>query len=415
MHLRAHLQEESDFMLKHGYKRLMICTLALALSAAATANDQVGDIISQSKSIQAQSNLDINDFKGMQLSDEALQFAQEIVTSSKPLANDALPKAKEFLGVDDDAVINAVKPEGEWVDIYVSRSMGPQLQQLIKDLDGTSLPVRLVFRGVDEGQRINDTFADFARWVEGLESPPAAILDPTEFSDHKVTTVPHMIYMRDGKALANVRGLNNPQWLAEAVERGERGDLGLRGPVEEIQERDLIEELKERAAGLDMESKKEETVRTYWKRAKFITLPPATTEQQREIDPSVYVAKDIRDPKGSLLAQAGTVINPLGLRPFTLRMVIFNPTRKAEVEWVKNLPPAPGRQDVFIATQIDRAAGWDHLVEIQDLLDQPVYLLQSDVQQRFEIRRTPTVVTSTKTRFVVTEYAPQKAPSHAEN
>lgn len=53
------------------------------------------------------------------------------------------------------------------------------------------------------------------------------------------------------------------------------------------------------------------------------------------IDPTVRVVKDVVDPKGNVLAKAGTVVNPLAQVYAPLRMIVINPQSQLELEWAK--------------------------------------------------------------------------------
>lgn len=394
-------------MLNRKPRCALLFSLGLLASAVAMASD-VSEIAAQANQIKANAHDIVGDLTVSQPSDDVLKLAEEVMRDSQRSVNAGLPVVSKELGVDLPASLDVVAPKGEWIDILVSRSLGKELQQIIRDLDGSKIPVRFVFRGIDDGQRINDTFADYGRWTQGLEQPPAAILDPKVFREHNVSTVPHMIFMRDGKAIASVEGISNPQWITDAVKRGETGELGKKGPVMQIAERDLIEVMQERAAGLDLESKKEETIKTYWSRASFTSLTPATKESRRTIDPTLVVAQALKDNTGKVLVPEGTTINPLEMRPFTLRLVIFNPNREQEVDWVAGLPAAPSLETVYMATELNRDTGWKQLESLENKLDSAVFLLKSDIRSRFELRHTPSIVTAQDLQFVVHEFAPKE-------
>ena len=77
---------------------------------------------------------------------------------------------------------------------------------------------------------------------------PELQIDPTRF--HGETRAPVMIAEGPQGELARVAGLADPQWLRAQVLAGQRGDLGVRGPVRLVTEPDLIDELKGRLAEL---------------------------------------------------------------------------------------------------------------------------------------------------------------------
>ena len=383
----------------------------LGLSSSVSAYD-VSDIVSQAKEIESNAHAIVGDLDIMEPNDDVLKLAEEIMESSIAASKSGMPQVADHFDFELPDTSKSEWDEGEWVDILVSRSLAGDLLETIKGLDGSKIQVRFVFRGIEEGQKITDAFTDYGKWTKGLESPPGAVLDPTIFRDQGVTSVPHMIFRRDGEVVASVTGLSNPQWLVDAVERGETGHLGTRGPVQEISERDLIAVMQERAAALDMEEKKKETIRTYWERADFISLTPAPDESRRLIDPSIVVPDGLRDANGKEILPPGSVINPLDMLPFNMRLVIFNPNRKAEMEWVGSLEKAPGLNTIYMATELDRESGWDHLEEVESGLDSAVYLLTPDVSTRFELRHTPSLVTSDGRHFVVDEFKPAAGLSH---
>ena len=94
----------------------------------------------------------------------------------------------------------------------------------------------------------------------------------------------------DGE-LARVAGLADPQWLRARVLAGERGDLGVRGPVKPVTEPDLIEELQRRLAALDLGKLREQALARYWQRVAFAELPVAAEPRTREIDPTITAPK----------------------------------------------------------------------------------------------------------------------------
>ena len=63
---------------------------------------------------------------------------------------------------------------------------------------------------------------------------------------------------------------------------------------------------------------------------------------------------------------------------------------------------------VLIATRIDKEKGWDSYKALTDRMQEHVYVLNTDVQERFEIEATPSVVTADNTKhvFVVQELEP---------
>lgn len=273
----------------------------------------------------------------------------------------------------------------------------------------------VVFRGLPEGMKFSQGIAWLQQMAAQHDPMPNIMLDPTLFRRHNIQSVPTVVMLEEATVvgherdeLARVAGLTDPAWLAERVERGERGDLGNKGPVAAVEERDLIEVMQERVMAIDWEAKKEQAIERFWSNQDFLWLPTANQPRTRRIDPRVYVTEDITDADGQVLVAQGTYINPLELRPFTQAVVVFDPLDRKQVELLdRMLPTIASREGVqtttLIATQFDRLEGWDSYRSVTDHFDAPVYLLTSDIVQRFELERIPSVITSDGQAFVVEE------------
>ncbi|WP_332460100.1 MULTISPECIES: TrbC family F-type conjugative pilus assembly protein [Aeromonas] len=308
--------------------------------------------------------------------------------------------------------------------VFASLSLGAQgLDDVLSAVSGQSDAV-IVFRGIPEGMNLGQGVKAIQDLAAKKDPVPNIIINPQLFKSHNVTSVPTII-MLDGEQLlgqqpnvvAQVSGLADPSWLAREVKSGEMGDLGVRGPVEEISEPDLIDVAKARLAKIDWVEKKKKAIERFWLKQNFNELPKAIKARTREVDPSVVVTKDIAAADGSVFARAGEVINPLcdlrmecqpGTRPFTQAVVVFDPQDKKQMALLaKALPKIrqePGVQRItFIATALDKDKGWDSYKSVSDQIDSPVYLLTPDLISRFELEHTPTVITAKNRMFIVRE------------
>jgi conjugal transfer pilus assembly protein TraW len=118
---------------------------------------------------------------------------------------------------------------------------------------------------------------------------------------------------------------------------GERGDLGVLGPVKPVTEPDLIEELQRRLAALDLDKLRERALERYWRRVGFEELPVAAEPRTREIDPTITAPRDLRTADGTPLVQAGERVNPLDRLPFAQRLVVFDATDQRQLATAKRL------------------------------------------------------------------------------
>lgn len=307
--------------------------------------------------------------------------------------------------------------------LFASHSLGDaSLRDLLvtASLDPEAV---VVFRGIpDETQDVMSAMVLIHRLGRELDPPPNVILDPTLFRTHSITTVPTIVQLErvtteqtDGPIapteVARVSGMTTTEWLQRQIAAGRRGDLGIRGPVAEIVERDLIEVMKERVLAIDWDAKKRAAQERYWRNQTFIALPVATNGNVRRIDAAVAAREDILTHDGKVVAKKGVKVNPLAIRKWTQALVIFNPT--IESQWqrigreIERLQQQPEIQKVVvIATEFDPESGWEGYNNAVNRLNLPLYQLTPDVQRRFAIRAVPSVVTADDTHFIVKEVGP---------
>jgi len=253
---------------------------------------------------------------------------------------------------------------------------------------------------------------DFVRRIHGLlagiEPVPEVVLDPTPFTAAGLDIVPVVLAHGPDGELARVAGLADPLWLRSRVLAGERGDLGVLGPVKPVTEPDLIGELQRRFASLDLDELRERAVERYWRHVAFEELPTAAESRTREIDPTITALRDLYSADGTLLVLAGETVNPLDRLPFTQRLVIFDATDERQVAAARRLGREAGeRRVLYLATRLERSRGWEGLASVEDALDAPVYLLTPDVRARFAVERVPAFVEARGQVFVVAEVPPE--------
>jgi conjugal transfer pilus assembly protein TraW len=294
------------------------------------------------------------------------------------------------------------------ITLLVSRALGAAA---LRDIFATAArpEVRIVFRGVAEGEPLVDFIRGIHAELEGLDPMPAVELDPTPFRETGAESVPLMILSGPDGEIARVAGLSDPAWLQAQVAAGRTGDLGVRGPVERISEPDMLEEIARRVAALDLAALREQALARYWTRAVFEHLPAAREPRTRVIDPVIEAKADIALPDGSLLVRSGERLNPLERLAFGLRLVVFDPTEPAQVRTARALGDSAGAlRPVYLATRLDREAGWEGFRAIEDALDETVYLLTPDVRERFALERVPASVESAGRVFLVREHPPEE-------
>ncbi|RKT47068.1 TrbC family F-type conjugative pilus assembly protein [Thiocapsa rosea] len=305
-------------------------------------------------------------------------------------------------------VPDATSTPPQTITLLVSRALGAAA---LRDIFASAArpDVRIVFRGVAEGEPLVDFMRGIHAELEGLDPMPAVELDPTPFREAGAEAVPLMILSGPDGEIARVAGLSDPAWLHAQVAAGRTGDLGVRGPVEGISEPDMLEEIARRVAALDLAALRKQALARYWTRAVFEHLPAAREPRTRVIDPVIEAKADITLPDGTLLVRAGERLNPLDRLAFGLRLVVFDPTEPAQIRTARALGDSAGAlRPVYLATRLDREAGWEGFRGIEDALEETVYLLTPDVRERFALERVPASVESAGRVFLVREHPPEE-------
>ncbi|MFY0991032.1 TrbC family F-type conjugative pilus assembly protein [Halomonas sp. C05BenzN] len=361
------------------------------------------EIIEQSQEIVGQESLFPDNYERAE--DDAQQFFSDLRRTNPTLkAMDAQqpPEGKRYANYS--------------TLIFASFSLEREGLEDILELASMDEQLVVAFRGIPDDMEV----AEGVRFLQELalqyDPIPNIVLDPTLFQEHGVTSVPTIVRLEqrttveggDREVVARVTGLSDPAWLERQIELGENGDLGVRGPVAEIAERDLVEVMQERVMAIDWDLKREQALERFWSNQNFEWLPPATRSRTRRLDPRVHVLEDIVGPNGEVIAEQGQIINPLDSVPFTQAIVVMNATDPREIELVQEalhgISSQPGVARVtFIATELDADEGWDSYTAVSDAFDAPIYLLTPDVKERFALEFTPSVITSDGEDFIVRE------------
>jgi|LSQX01.1.fsa_nt_gb conjugal transfer pilus assembly protein TraW len=301
----------------------------------------------------------------------------------------------------------AKHPLGEGIKrlIFVSWSMGePAIRQILELYDGAE-NTAVIFRGVPTDR----PFAQAVMQIQSLslqtESSLTVLIDPTAFQKHSIASVPSVaIETEAGNTLVKASGTFSLSRLDSAVEEGREGDIGQLGPSQEILEPDLIEVAQQRAADLDFDAMKERAIDRFWHNHPGNALPVVQEDAQRYVDPTIVIHADILDAEGNVVTPAGR-INPLDMVPFDQKLVIIDPSLPWQVKFAADeLQRTDQHMRVTVmASEIAPDRGWDLFNDTQDAISAALYLLPPSIAERFQIQRTPSVVTANNTHFIVQE------------
>ena len=306
-------------------------------------------------------------------------------------------------------------PEPYRVTIMVSQSMGDDaLEALAVRLKGRS-DVRLAFRGVPAGMSV----PQFAFWLSSLQGEPGeasieAVIDPDIFEATGTTLVPTMVLedmsapapSRDadtGEIVATAVGFHDPDWLHERFLAGDTAPSSRN--VYEVSEEDLRERARRDAQAVmaRLGADNEARVARYWsdtaRKLDRAGLTPATADSIRPLAFIFRAEEAIRDAQGAVLAYPGEIYDARDVRPFDRRLVVFDPNRPAELDFVRQTlarEEAGVTRTVLVATALPGTAPdaqpWDGLQALVTEFEQKVFLLNPQMQRAFQIRHTPTIV-----------------------
>lgn len=241
---------------------------------------------------------------------------------------------------------------------------------------------------------INETMLMLRKMVEGIEEPPIVRFNPTAFKKYDVNSVPAILY-RELDRYIIASGVTSFDWLeTEYKNQTKSVDYGVTGPVSQVIEKSIIDEMKERMANYDWKAQRKRTIDSFWSRQTYTPLPRATSTEEWLIDPTITASKDINTPRGELIAKQGSVMNPLKGHGAGFTTLIFNATDIQQVEWVSrklNEMNTVG-QLMLITSEVNKQRGWKHIEALQNQFKQKIFLMPKELASRFQLSALPAVV-----------------------
>jgi len=182
-------------------------------------------------------------------------------------------------------------------------------------------------------------------------------------------------------------------------------DLGVRGATWPVAEPDLLEEIETRLLELERsgalarleDEARERARRSLEEPAAVAGIAPARERRSRLLDPAITVARDIRTADGSLIAAAGTRVNPLDRTTLSRDLLFVDGRREAEIAWALGRERESGR-----AAKIVLLAG--RPLALMRRHGRPFFFDTGGVlATRFRIAATPALVTQAGARLRITE------------
>lgn len=293
-------------------------------------------------------------------------------------------------------VFNAENPQlpekpiqGRW--IFVSMGMPPQELKAAAEEASMTKSV-LVFRGVERGGDTGTITRRLFGTVKDIKPVPSAVIDPILFTRFQVQSVPTMIETNADGETRIARGLPGFDWISKQ----DSGDLGQKGPVYNIIEPDMIEEMQRRMVEFDWEKEKKHALDNFWANQKdSVSLPVSEKNTERRIDTSIVSTQDIFHPDGRMIIKKGQTINPQAMMPMRHVYILFDATEKRQVDIAKKIGDemlAKQKPVVYLFSKMDTDKGWEHYNKTTELMNAPIYKLNKTIVERFHIQSLPSVV-----------------------
>ena len=189
-------------------------------------------------------------------------------------------------------------------------------------------------------------------------------------------------------------------------------DLGVRGATWPVAEPDLLAQIETRLLELERSgalARLEEEARARVRRSLEEPPPvpgiaPARERRSRLFDPAIAVARDIRTPDGTLIAAAGTRVNPLERIALARDLLFVDGRREAEVAWALAREEERGRPAKMVLL-----AG--RPLELARRYGRPFFFDQGGrLAARLGLRLTPSLVTQAGSRLRITEIPVESLP-----
>lgn len=278
--------------------------------------------------------------------------------------------------------------------VLISSSMGDKNIRNLLMAYKHRTDVSFVIRGLlPEEKTIPDAGMRIFRLVADFDTVPNVSLDPRPFQAVKAEYVPQVLAYSGSTLVASASGITNISWLADQVKQGKTGFVGEFGATTKIAERYLEDILRERWEALDKEALVQGAKDRFWDNRQYLTLPRVQKTQRRTFSPDLILQRDIITEEGHVIALKGEQFNTLKHMPFTQRLVVFDATDKAQLEYVKYLPETTLRTK-FISTRFDNSLKWDAVKSVERYLNAEVFQLNSDIINAFDVRAVPSIVTA---------------------
>jgi len=169
-------------------------------------------------------------------------------------------------------------------------------------------------------------------------------------------------------------------------------DLGNIGPVYPIAETDALVFFKQRATDRVASGEHDQwfdeakdSAQATARRPQGVRLPRAQEHRTTEFNPRLTLDADLLDDKGQIIYPAGTVVNPLEIRPLTKTLCFIDGDDQEQVQWMKTYCIDDVRNKLILVN--------GDIQDVSKQIDRRLYFDQrSFLVQKFSIAALPAAI-----------------------
>lgn len=252
-------------------------------------------------------------------------------------------------------------------------------------------PVIFVVRGFDPDngglQGLVDQMLAINKWEVDVEIH----VNPVFFSQYEAERGPVFVMEGEDGVTRIRRGQVNLTFAEESIRDGEL-DLVV-GETRAIEEPDLLAIMRDRAESF---TGGEEIVQGAIQRAQKrihkarASLPQATQDESYLVDPAITLNHDITLPDGTLVAAAGSTVNPLDYAPWSMQVVVFDATNDWQLEQALQWDAEHEERTIFITTQYPESI--EDQERLADKMPAHLNLLDELVVNRMSLKAIPSLI-----------------------
>lgn len=145
----------------------------------------------------------------------------------------------------------------------------------------------------------------------------------------------------------------------------------------------------------------------HYKAPNAVSLPTASKDSIYYPDMKYTLEDDIRDANGKLLYPKGFTFNIMDYTALNMKIIIFDPTVKSQMEWFNKSGYATSLTDMVLITD-------GEAFDVIDKIKRPVFYLTKPIVDRFKLKFAPCVIEQDGKKIKITEISPEKGSKNAK-